>query len=99
MPAQIEVKLPVNYEKLSAAERRLVREEYVKRQDGKCCHCGALLSGPSHYKTLAKPVNKKLFPENFFKWPVHLHHSHDTNMTIGAVHAHCNAVLWQYYGE
>lgn len=44
-------------------------------------------------------VNMKLFPPNFFKHPVHLHHDHQTGMTIGAVHNHCNAVLWQYYGE
>jgi hypothetical protein len=40
-----------------------------------------------------------LFPKNFLKWPVHLHHSHDTGMTIGAVHSYCNAVLWQYHNE
>ena len=44
-------------------------------------------------------ITNSLFPPNFFKWPVHLHHSHDTGMTIGAVHARCNAVLWQYHGE
>lgn len=32
-------------------------------------------------------------------YPVHLHHDHKTGLTIGAVHAKCNAVLWQYYGE
>ena len=36
---------------------------------------------------------------NFFKWPVHLHHCHDTGMTTGAVHCYCNAVLWQYPGK
>jgi hypothetical protein len=28
-----------------------------------------------------------------------LHHCHQTGLTIGAVHAKCNAVLWQYHGE
>jgi hypothetical protein len=40
-----------------------------------------------------------LFPELFLKYPVHLHHSHVTGLTIGAVHAYCNAVLWVYHDE
>jgi hypothetical protein len=31
--------------------------------------------------------------------PVHLQHSHVTGLTEGAVHAFCNAVLWQYEGR
>jgi len=30
---------------------------------------------------------------------MHLHHNHETDMTEGAVHAYCNAVLWQYEGK
>ena len=48
---------------------------------------------------MEKWIDEELVPENFFKYPVHLHHSHYTGMTIGAVHANCNAVLWQYHGE
>jgi hypothetical protein len=48
---------------------------------------------------MSKKINVDLFPPNFFKWPVHLHHDHRTGMTIGAVHCRCNAVLWQYHGE
>jgi hypothetical protein len=48
---------------------------------------------------LTMPINEKIFPPNFFKYPVHLHHDHNTGMTIGAVHAYCNAVLFQYHGE
>jgi hypothetical protein len=40
-----------------------------------------------------------LFPPNFLKYPVHLQHNHDTDMTEGAVHARCNAVMWQYHGR
>lgn len=90
---------PVDYDKLSRKERRTVREDYVRHQDGKCYYCKAPLSGPPSMKVKNKPVNKNLFPEGFFKWPVHLHHDHNTGMTIGAVHAYCNAVLWQYEGE
>lgn len=91
--------LPVNYKKLTQLERRLVREEYIRLQGGKCAHCGEPLSGPASSNVMIKTIKKELFPPNFFKWPVHLHHHHDTGMTIGAVHCHCNAVLWQYHGE
>lgn len=93
------MKLPVNYDKLHWTERKKVREEYTRIQGGKCHHCGCDLTGPPAGKVLARKVNKSLFPDQFFKWTVHLHHNHSTGMTIGAVHSYCNAVLWQYYGE
>lgn len=92
-------KLPVNYDKLSRYQRRLVRLKYVEIQDGKCYHCGCLLDEQPSQQIIGKKINTKLFPDGFFNNPVHLHHSHVTGMTIGAVHAQCNAVLWQYYGE
>jgi len=91
--------LPVDYRALTQPERRAVREEYVRQQRGKCSHCGCDLTGPARKDVLSKRVNARLFPPSFFKWPVHLHHCHKTGLTIGAVHNHCNAVLWQYNGE
>ena len=82
--------LPVNYNEIHYSERRAVREEYIKRQNGNCYVCGELLEKEPK-KT--KKITPKLYPENFFKYPVHLHHNHDTGMTIGAVHCYCNAVL------
>jgi hypothetical protein len=93
------MKLPVDYRKLTQQERHMVREEYVSIQDRKCRRCGQPLSGPASDQMLSKKIKHNLFPQNFFKWPIHLHHNHDTGMTIGAVHCHCNAVLWQYHGE
>ena len=46
-----------------------------------------------------KHVTHYLFPDGFFKHPVHLQHDHDTGLTEGAVHAYCNAVLWEYFGR
>lgn len=93
------MKLPVKYDDLHFYERRLIREEYVKVQNGLCHHCKSPLSGEPSPEIMAKKIKKSVFPVGFFKWPVHLHHSHNTGMTIGAVHNYCNAVLWQYHNE
>ncbi len=94
------MKLPVDYEGLiTAANRRKVREAYIEEQGGKCYHCGNPLDGDPSDEIIGMKLNMELFPRNFLKFPVHLHHSHDTGMTIGAVHARCNGILWEYYGE
>jgi hypothetical protein len=91
--------LPTRYDRLSPDMRRLVREEYVRRQEGLCYHCKQPLRLDPPSEIRAKSINWKLFPPNFTRYPHHLHHDHRTNLTIGTVHALCNAVLWQYHGE
>lgn len=91
--------LPVDYNKLTPFQRKETRVAYMVLQGGVCCYCIQSLYGPPSESVLSKPVSAELFPPNFFKWPIHLHHDHETGMTIGAVHALCNAVLWQYHGE
>ena len=91
--------LPVNYEKLTHKQRKEVREQYIKEQDGKCYHCGFPLDGKPDPEVRNHFITWDLFPKGFRKSPIHLHHNHDTDLTIGAVHAYCNAVLWQYHGE
>ena len=91
--------LPVNYENLSPYVRRKVREQYIREQQGKCFHCSGKLTEMAVGSDSKKSIDVSRFPATFFKHPVHLHHNHKNGMTIGAVHAHCNAVLFQYYGE
>ena len=93
------MKLPIDYKKAHWSVRRAAREAYIIKQKRKCYYCGKLLSETPPEEITKKYINKKLFPKNFFKWPIHLHHDHDSGMTIGVVHNYCNAVLWQYYGE
>lgn len=93
------MKLPVDYNSLRWEEKREVRNEYINRQKGKCQYCGEPLINESRADILSRKINSNLFPKRFFDYPIHLHHSHDTGLTIGAVHAHCNAFLWQYLGE
>jgi len=93
------MKLPVDYTESSPNVRRLVRMQYIEEQNHKCWHCHRSLFGPPAAEVRDKEVNKKLFPDTFFDHPIHLQHDHDTGMTEGAVHAWCNAVLWQYEGR
>ncbi len=88
--------LPAMYDKLTAAERRWVREEYVRLQGGNCSHCKASLAEKVPRRL---PIDERLFPPGFFTHPIHLHHSHASGLTLGAVHCECNAILWQYHGE
>ena len=86
------------YHDLSWQERKSLRERYIKAQNGNCWYCKLPLSGKSLHETEKTPVNWSLFPggKDFLRWPVHLHHDHDTGLTIGAVHAYCNAVSFEY---
>ena len=93
------MELPVNYDKLKQKQRREVREEYVRVQEGLCKHCQNPLTEDPTKEITGTWVKTALFPRGFFNNPVHLHHDHGTGMTIGAIHARCNAVLWQYHGE
>lgn len=88
--------LPTDYTLLTTKQRKIVREQYVLNQKGLCVLCRKPLElDPVTTFT----INKELFPIGFFNNPIHLHHNHKTGMTIGAVHAKCNAILWQYFGE
>lgn len=90
---------PEKYSKLTREQRAELRKRYASYQNNKCCYCGASLSGPPTDGILKKRISRDLFPKHFFDYPTHLHHNHDTDLTIGAVHAYCNAVLWEHHGE
>lgn len=83
---------PRRYASLTPDSRRRLRAEYAEAQGWACLHCKASLLGQPSPEVQRKRVTAKLFPKNFFDHPVHLHHDHKTGMTLGAVHARCNAV-------
>lgn len=91
--------LPTDYNRLSSRMRAIIRVEYAQRQKGFCHYCNAPLDSLPSPEVRAKKVDWRYFPPGFTRSPLHLHHDHKTGMTIGVVHALCNAVLWQYHGE
>ena len=95
------MELPVKYSKLDweKGEKAIVRNEYIRLQNGLCYYCNQPLSNNQPKHITNKTINWKLFPPNFLKSHIHLQHNHNTDMTEGAVHAYCNAVLWQYEGK
>ena len=95
------MKLPVNYLTLDwrKGEVRAVREEYVRLQNGRCFWCDHPLEFEAPPFITEQEIDWDLFPEGFLKSPVHLQHDHYTHMTEGAVHAYCNAVMWQHHGR
>lgn len=95
----MEHELPTLYDLLNYSERKEVREQYVEKQKGLCNFCNRPLDGPPAVRVDKARINKNLFPPNMFKYPVHLDHDHNTGLTRGAVHAKCNAYLWQYKGK
>lgn len=93
------MELPINYNFASAKSKKAAREQYVIEQNNICCFCKGSLSDKAPQEVRNKKIDFRLFPPHFLKYPIHLHHDHNTGMTIGAVHCYCNAVLWQYHGE
>lgn len=93
------IKLPAQYGRLSSDQRRQVREQYIALQKGLCPFCKAKLDAqPAEFVQIVT-LDRSFFPPNFFKHPVHLQHDHQTGLTEGAVHAKCNAVLFQYHNR
>jgi hypothetical protein len=91
--------LPVNYDELKPHQRRAVRKQYMLEQKLLCQYCGMPLNEEPVNYVNAADIFWDIFPPNFRESPIHLHHSHDSGMTIGAVHMRCNAYLWIYKRE
>lgn len=82
------------YSTLTPQQRRELREQYIAAQRGICLYCNVPLSSQPPQRIVDYPVDWSLFPVGFLNHPVHLQHCHKTDMTEGAVHAMCNAVMW-----
>ena len=93
------MELPINYDSTHFTIRKQTRLQYIEEQEGLCWYCGTKLDSIESEEVQQLTINKFLFPVSMFVYPIHLHHDRTTGLTIGAVHAKCNAILWQYHGE
>lgn len=91
--------LPVKYHDLTIQQKQEVREQYIVEQKGLCYFCNKPITEEPPDKIQKLEINLNLFPRNFLDNKIHLQHNHNTGFTEGAVHARCNAVLWQYHGR
>lgn len=91
--------LPISYNSLSKSQRREVRQQYIQKQNHKCFCCGESLYKNPPRRITKHSINWKLFPYGFLNHTIHLQHNHKSGLTEGAVHAYCNAYLWQYKGR
>lgn len=87
---------PVEYSKLNYIQKRMVKNLYIIDQNNKCMYCGVDLNSEPPERILNLNIDWSYFPPNFRKYPIHLQHNHETDMTEGVVHMYCNAVMWQY---
>lgn len=90
---------PRRYDLLPPQEKRRLRHRYVDAQKGLCMFCGDPLAEAPPERITRNPIDWGRFPANFLRHAVHLQHDHKSGLTEGAVHAYCNAVLWQYHGR
>lgn len=89
--------LHTKYDKLTFKERAELRARYVEAQQGRCIWCYQNLEDDPDTEVAEAEIDWELFPEGFMNSPVHLQHSHANGFTEGAVHAKCNAYMWQYH--
>lgn len=93
------MELPQIYKDLSWSDKKLCRELYTLEQDNRCWLCGSHLDDKPSKVYRGYTIHEGRFPSKFFDYPIHLHHDHIIGLTIGVVHAHCNAYLWQYENQ
>lgn len=93
------IQLPAHYSSLTPTQRAIVRNAYIKQQNKLCYWCNSSLDDEPPVDIRNMHINWSLFPPHFLRHPIHLQHDHRTDLTEGAVHALCNAVMWQYYGR
>lgn len=93
---------PQRYSDLNANQRSKLRDEYVVYFKGRCLYCDGQLDDEPHefVRESADEIEWDHLPgskDGFLKSPVHLHHDHETGLTLGPVHALCNAHSWHFY--
>lgn len=86
------LELPTKYSSLSGERLAVVKEAYICLQRERCWLCGGnLYELPNHVvdnPNLIGLCSSQLAEQH----PLHLHHNHDTGLTLGVAHAECNII-------
>jgi len=95
-------KFPQRHRDLNTDQRRKLRDEYIECSRGRCAYCEEMLDDEPHafVRQSADQIEWDNLPgskEGFLKDPVHLHHDHETGLTLAAIHALCNAHSWHFF--
>lgn len=98
-PVKEVIELPIYYRESHWTVRKQARLQYINRQNGLCYHCKKPLDGEPADEIKEYVMTPSRFPKGMLDNPIHLHHSRKTGLTLGAVHAKCNAHLWEVFGE
>jgi hypothetical protein len=93
------IAIPAVYDSLTPKERKAVREQYRKLQGNRCIYCFCDLDDFPLERDEEHNIDWSRFPDGFMSHPVHLHHDHDSGLTVGAVHGLCNALLFVRHGK
>ncbi len=83
-------------------KKRELRDEYTRSFGGRCLYCFEKLDDEpnSFVRDSADDIEWDDSPgrkEGFLKNPIHLHHDHETGLTLASIHALCNAHSWHFY--
>jgi hypothetical protein len=92
---------PQKYDDLNSEEKRKLREQYIEWFNGRCLYCEEMLEDEPH-KFVRQSADDIEWDdlhggkEGFLSNPVHLHHDHETGLTLAPLHALCNAHSWHF---
>jgi len=86
------LELPIKYSSLSGERLSAVKEAYTCLQRERCWLCGNNLWDLPKY-IVENPKLMGLCGNQLAEHsPLHLHHDHDTGLTLGVTHAECNII-------
>ena len=96
-PLRYKLELPTKYSSLSGERLSAVKEAYICLQRERCWLCGNNLWGLPKYIVENPKLMALCFNKLAEQMPYHLHHDHDTGLTLGVTHAECNIIIGTTY--
>lgn len=86
------LELPTKYSSLSGERLSAVKDAYICLQRERCWLCGDNLYELPKYIVDNPNYMGLCYNQLAEQTPLHLHHNHDTGLTLGVAHAECNII-------